>query len=118
MSSMNSSARSASRQLAVAQIPDARYVELAGEDVLPYLADAGAIVDEIGSSSLGRAVPPGPAGASPRSCSPASPAPRKRVGGSGTDRAQRAGAEAWAAFLVRSRWPYRAVDVADGLLGG
>ncbi len=53
MSSMNSSARSASRQLAVAQIPDARYVELAGEDVLPYLADAGAIVDEIGEFLTG-----------------------------------------------------------------
>ncbi len=36
-----------SRRLAAAQIPGARYVELPGEDVLPYLGDADAIVDEI-----------------------------------------------------------------------
>jgi class 3 adenylate cyclase len=36
-----------SSRLAAAQIPDARYVQLPGEDVLPYLADADAVLNEI-----------------------------------------------------------------------
>jgi len=37
----------ASRRLAAAQIPGARYVQLSGGDMLPYLADAAVVADEI-----------------------------------------------------------------------
>ena len=37
----------ASRRLAAAQIPGARYVQLSGGDMLPYLADADVVADEI-----------------------------------------------------------------------
>ena len=37
----------ASNRAAAAQIPDASYVELPGADALPYLGDAGAVLDEI-----------------------------------------------------------------------
>jgi class 3 adenylate cyclase len=37
----------ASSQLAADQIPHARHVLLSGEDVLPYLADANAVLEEI-----------------------------------------------------------------------
>jgi class 3 adenylate cyclase len=36
-----------SRRLAAAQIPGSRYVQLSGGDMLPYLADADAVADEI-----------------------------------------------------------------------
>jgi class 3 adenylate cyclase len=36
-----------SRRLAAAQIPDGRYVQLSGGDMLPYLADADTVADEI-----------------------------------------------------------------------
>jgi class 3 adenylate cyclase len=36
-----------SRRLAAAQIPGGRYVQLSGGDMLPYLADADTVADEI-----------------------------------------------------------------------
>jgi class 3 adenylate cyclase len=36
-----------SRRLAAAQIPNGRYVQLPGQDVLPYLGDADAVLDQI-----------------------------------------------------------------------